>query len=670
MFMSRSRSRSSLKMLFPLAAIFAAGHPLAAQSPCDSACMTFIAGVDSAVSTLTASLTPGAPIVLGGQEVFAHGSTVADVPVSVLLDYTDGLKAAGVQRVEFNPAVTTIGASNSVPAAEANLDAMVLHIRQLGMRLAINPEYDNGEFTVNTFQDFLNMAATTYPVLAARYKPDNFVIAHEPTTMAARMGITTTPSDWVNFINTVGPLVKQASPHTRIGAGDCVGCDEDDYFTAFAGIPTCSATNQATGCLDFMTADLYNTSFSQVTSWAQTAHASGKGMYMEETWAPSYLESNIPPGSIQSNPQGQEAFTIIGSCDTVFEPMDQQWLAAMTEFGSSIGLEAVTPFTTQAFFLYVTAPQFSGLDRSSNPTYQAEVTTAIQAGQLTATATGSTGYTADASAHGIKTVTSISNASYATLPTVFNKGCGTADNPCNPNSTVAPDMIVSAFGVDLATTTVPQSNFPTTLGGTTATLVDSLNASFNVQLASVAPSQVNYLVPSKAANGPATLTITSSDGTATTGIVFVAPVNPGIYTASANGQGTASGIAVCTGTCTGYKNSLGNSQFWEYTFTPGCTAEPCTVPISWGANDSLVIELYGTGIRNRAALSDISASIGRTSLSVEFAGAQGADIGLDQVNVAIPQSLRGAGQVQLVLTAQDTVNNITVTSNAVALDFQ
>jgi hypothetical protein len=124
------------------------------------------------------------------------------------------------------------------------------------------------------------------------------------------------------------------------------------------------------------------------------------------------------------------------------------------------------------------------------------------------------------------------------------------------------------------------------------------------------------------------------------------------------------------GTCSGWPNSLGNSQFWQYTFLPNCTAEPCTAPLTWGANDSVVIELYGTGIRHLAAASAITANIGSTSLQVQYAGAQGSDTGLDQVNVGIPQSLRGAGQVSLVLTVQDTVNNISDTSNAVAHDFQ
>jgi uncharacterized protein (TIGR03437 family) len=298
----------------------------------------------------------------------------------------------------------------------------------------------------------------------------------------------------------------------------------------------------------------------------------------------------------------------------------------------------------------------------------------MEQGQLSSTGTA---YAGDVQQLGIKNVTSISNASYATLPTVFSPNCGTANNPpCNANSTVAPDMIVSAFGADLANQTVPASAWPTTLGGTTATLVDSTNTSFPVQIYSVAPTQMNYLVPSNAASGPATLTVTSGDGVATTGIVLVAPVAPGLYTYFANGEGTAAAIAICAGTCSspGWQpNPQVTGQFFQYTFTQGCAAEPCTAPISWGANDTVVIELYGTGIRHAAALSDVTASIGSTSLPVQYAGAQG-ETGLDQINVAIPQSLNGAGKVTLSLSAQytdpATKLNYTNASNAVNLDFQ
>lgn len=655
MFGPRSHSRALLATLFALVGLVSTAHPLAAQASVTD----FIATVEEAISTLTASLPPVTkPLVFSAQETAAYGSKIAGADPKVLIDYADGLKAVGVQRIDFNPGVTTMNDPTSV----ANLDVLVRHIRQLGLQLAINPEYLNGEITVNTLQDFQNAAVMTYPLLAARYQPDNFVIVHEPTTMAGRMGITTTPAEWDGFIRTLEPLIKAASPHTRVGAGDCSICNEQAFFTDFVAIPTCNAANLGSGCLDFMTMDLYTTDFSQDETFAQMAHANGKGVYMEETFAPHYLQADLPAG-YQYGPGGAEAYALIGACDSVFETMDQNWLAAMTQFDSAYGMEAITPFTTQTFFLYVNGTP----DKPTDPAYVQAMTAAVKQGQLTATGTA---YRAAAQQFGIKTATSISNASYATLPTVFNPSCGTADNPCNPNSTAAPDMIVSAFGVDLANQTIPANpSWPTSLGGTTVTLVDSTTASLPVQIYSVSPDQVNYLIPSKTASGPATLTITSGSGTVTTGIVLVAPVAPGLYTSFANGKGPAAAIAVCTGTCSGWPNPLGNGQFYQYTFTPGCASGPCTVPLSWGAGDSVVIELYGTGIRHLTALSDITAAIGSKSLQVQYAGKQGTDTGLDQVNVAIPQSLRGAGQVSLTLTVQDTVNSVADMSNAVALDL-
>ena len=190
----------------------------------------------------------------------------------------------------------------------------------------------------------------------------------------------------------------------------------------------------------------------------------------------------------------------------------------------------------------------------------------------------------------------------------------------------------------------------------------------------MSPNQVNFLVPSNIAPGPAVMTVTSGDKTVTTGVVLVEPVAPGFYTYFANGQGTASAVAVCVGTCSGWTNSLGNNQYWQYTFTSGCTAEPCAAPLTWGADDSLVIELYGTGVRHLASQSDITASIGNTNLQVQFAGSQGNDAGLDQVNLAIPSSLHGAGNVAVSVNASFTDaasgNTYQTTANPVTINLQ
>ena len=644
----RSHSRWFLTTLLLLTPLFLAVDPAAAQQSVTQ----FIAKTESAITSLVSSLptTSGSRVVFSGQVVFARATAAAKYPASVLIDYVDGLKAVGAQRVDFNPGITAM----NNPAVVANLKTMVLHIRRLGMQLAINPEFTNGELTVNSFADFQSAAMQTYPLIAKYFQPDNFVIVHEPTTMAARMGISTQPSDWVGFIKAVAPLIKQASPHTRLGAGDCVGCNEDDFFSAFVALPE----------LDFVNFDIYSTDFSKAEQWIQTAHGAGKGIYIEETWAPHYFSGATPSGA-QGAAGGLETYSSLGSANSVFQQMDADWITAMAKFASAYGLEAFTPYTTEAFFLYVNGN--SPMDGNAvSPAYLTSTESAIQRGQVTPTAKA---YSSAVSTYGIKTAASVSNASYATLPTVFNPGCGSADNPCNPDSVVSGNMIVSAFGVDLADQTVPSSDWSTSLGGTKATFVDSAGSSFPVQLYSVSTNQVNWLVPGDAANGPGTLTFTSGDGTVTKGVVLVAPVALGLYTSYADGKGPAAAVAICTGTCSGWTQSSGNGQFWQLTFVPGCKSGTCTVPLSWGSNDSLVIELYGTGIRNRAAQSDIYASINGKFLQVQYAAAQGLT-GLDQVNVQIPQSMHGAGEVKLVMSALDHVNGLTSNSNTVSLDLE
>ena len=150
---------------------------LASQTPTES---QFITSVSAAIQPLL-NLPAGQRIVLSGNLVYANGGLIATIPQPVLLAYVDGLKAAGVERVDLNPGVTSI----NNPSVVALYDAVVHHIRELGLQLSMNPAVGIGE--VRGFQDFENTAISTYPQLAARYQPDNFVIVHEPTTMDARM---------------------------------------------------------------------------------------------------------------------------------------------------------------------------------------------------------------------------------------------------------------------------------------------------------------------------------------------------------------------------------------------------------------------------------------------------------------------------------------------------
>ena len=222
-------------------------------------------------------------------------------------------------------------------------------IRELGMRLAINAIFDTGEMQVSSFQDFQNAALQTYPQLAALYHPDNFVVIHEPTTASARMNISTTVQDWHNFILAVTPLIKKASPHTRVGAGAYQGTttpnlsqQEAQFFQDFVtNIPTCSASNVSSGCLDFVTMDIYNSdTFSQYQSWAQLAHQSGKGVYIEETWASTDVPYPLPSAAINPNTGYlKTSLTQLavqlgnpGPASSVFQALDATWLQDMALF--------------------------------------------------------------------------------------------------------------------------------------------------------------------------------------------------------------------------------------------------------------------------------------------------------------------------------------------------
>jgi uncharacterized protein (TIGR03437 family) len=64
--------------------------------------------------------------------------------------------------------------------------------------------------------------------------------------------------------------------------------------------------------------------------------------------------------------------------------------------------------------------------------------------------------------------------------------------------------------------------------------------------------------------------------------------------------------------------------------------------------------LYGTGWRNHS--SPVTCTIGGQAMNVLGAVAQGAP-GLDQMNVELPLSLRGAGDVTVQVTVDGTPTN-------------
>ena len=92
-----------------------------------------------------------------------------------------------------------------------------------------------------------------------------------------------------------------------------------------------------------------------------------------------------------------------------------------------------------------------------------------------------------------------------------------------------------------------------------------------------------------------------------------------------------------------------------------CGAAPggcLPAPIDLGSGtDQVILLLFGTGIRGRAASAPVTAAIGGTDAEVLYAGPQGAYPGLDQVNVKLPRALAGRGDVDVLLNVDGKAAN-------------
>lgn len=227
-----------------------------------------------------------------------------------------------------------------------------------------------------------------------------------------------------------------------------------------------------------------------------------------------------------------------------------------------------------------------------------------------------------------------------------------------PSGELAPESIVAAFGSNLAPATLAAATtpLPTAIAGNFVMVRDSAGAERRAPLFFVSPAQVNYQVPPGAAAGRAAVYIASSDGGLALGESTISGVAPGIFAANANGQGVAAAVA------------LRIKADGSMSFEPAARFDPAqnrsvAVPIDLGPeSDQVFLLLFGTGIRFRSGLSAVSARIGGLEAQVTFAGAQGDLVGADQINVRLPRSLAGRGDVEIVLIVDGkTANTVRAT---------
>jgi uncharacterized protein (TIGR03437 family) len=235
-----------------------------------------------------------------------------------------------------------------------------------------------------------------------------------------------------------------------------------------------------------------------------------------------------------------------------------------------------------------------------------------------------------------------------------------AVNAANPQAGIAPDSLASIYGSQLATQTVAAGNppWPTSLGGVNGvTLVDSAGKSWPVPLIFVSPTQMNVWIPPGPSLGPANLGFTSTGGPPDAPVPLrTVPLNlqtvaPALFTADGTGLGVLAASAVQV-------SPIG--QFPVTVFTCSAPGSCSPVPIGLGVDTPVYLSLYGTGIRNWANIGtalNAYVTIGTETFPAAYAGPQPTIPGLDQVNVPLSLSLRGAGLVDVSLTVAGMTTN-------------
>ncbi len=225
---------------------------------------------------------------------------------------------------------------------------------------------------------------------------------------------------------------------------------------------------------------------------------------------------------------------------------------------------------------------------------------------------------------------------------------------------LAPDMIASGFGENLSVNTASAATLPLPgeLAGVKVTVTDAVGVEHAAPLFCVSPNQINFLVPAAVAEGGAHVTVYNGQQAVAEGPAKVVRIAPAVYSANASGAGVAAAVATHA--------KPDGTQRHELVFDDQApVGQRTALPLAWeSGSEEIILLLFGTGIRGRSSLAAVSAEIGGQPAEVLYAGEQPSFSGLDQVNVRVPRSLAGRGEVPVVLTVDGMASNsVTVKFN-------
>ena len=233
----------------------------------------------------------------------------------------------------------------------------------------------------------------------------------------------------------------------------------------------------------------------------------------------------------------------------------------------------------------------------------------------------------------------------------------------------AADSIVSAFGqnLSLATAEPQETPLPVLLAGSTVRVKDSQGVERMAQMLFASPTQVNYLIPKGTAVGMAEVTIINSNGNNSYGQLQIVSSSPDIFAANTDGKGVAAALVQRV-------KSDGSMTYEPISRYDAVQKIYVPVPIDLGADlgtktDQIYLAIFGTGLGQQTGVVGGNAVFTTALLAREsptiYAGPQNFYTGLDQVNILLPRTLIGLGELnlQLYLEVKNIGTNDTVIRN-------
>ncbi len=217
------------------------------------------------------------------------------------------------------------------------------------------------------------------------------------------------------------------------------------------------------------------------------------------------------------------------------------------------------------------------------------------------------------------------------------------------------EMIVAAFGLNLAATTEVAANvpLPTTLSNRRVFFRNSDGLETPAPLLFVSPGQINFLVPLPTQGQqsfPAVIVRDTSNQILNVGFPTVNSFAPGIFTENTDGQGVPAAVIVRA-------RSDGSQQYEPVSQFDQNLKRYVPLALDLGSDsDIVVLALCGTGWRNFGGAT-VSVKVGGIDCPVEYVGKQPTIEGLDQLNARLPRTLIGKGDVTVEVQFNSIVAN-------------